>query len=404
MIISIILLFFISKELESTSKNKRQFVLFFFLAYAFFAILELIYLNYDYSRSIHFSDPTDYYDTSKNLKNFSQIFSLESTNVFYFIINYYYINIYDSEVVFSLLIRFNNIFLIIYIYLLLSQVTNRVRKIDYLFVFNPYLFLIAVRNVRDLYILLFVILFLLSIGALPKRDESYSRPTLIISVIMLILVRPICLVPLGFVYLLKYRKQNRFLGVVAVLLFFVALLAYREIIVAKVMNQFISAGDYVGEDVSIFAEMLDGGFSGAGVIAMTIRIIKAIVSLLCTPHPIKYFNTWITHSDSIGTYNIYTGLDNLLIVIGSCFIYLYILPLIMKLFLKMEMYKKVTFQYAILFALIYAISYLGITDIRNHFIVYIFLLLPVFATQYDMHPSKKSTYIVIAIFIFLLFL
>lgn len=403
MLISCLLIFLIVIQFRYLSPQKKNFVAVLFLLYLLYCFFDLVYLNIDYDTSFHISDASKYYNVAKHSSSITDIIKLqgESTNVFYYFINYYYCYLYGNEFIVSLLIRLNNILLIILTYLLSTQAISKVRLVDYALFLNPLLLTIIARNVRDIYILFFLVLLLLSCGLLPSR-KSFSSVSKFIFAFLLFLVRPVCLVPFAALLLFKYSKKNRAKGAILILIGIGIILYFWPIIQQAIMAQFVSAIEFAGEEKDEYMSLYYGEGGAGAVVPMLIRAFKGCIALIFTPHPYKYYESWVSIMDSNGTYGIYTGLDNLMIVLGAAYTYIKVIPMIFAQIFEKKSYNNEVFIYALIFASIYTLAYLGITDIRNHYTTYYLFLLPLLSNLYDIKVKKRDYILTLIIFLGLL--
>lgn len=400
MILFLILFICILGELKYASKDKKKYVFFLFCFYLTYCVFDLVYLNLIYNRSFHFSDPSGYFEKASKANSILDIFKLreEETNIFYFIVNYIYESFYFSPWVVSAIVRLDNIALIIYTYLLVSQTTKKINAVDYILMLNPLLLTILARNVRDLYILLFIVLIFLSLKMLPSL-KSYSSSMKYWVMALMLTIRPICLIPIAIILLLRFTKSHKILGIVVCVFVLIFFYLNIDFVIQKVVGQFISAATYVGEEENDYLTLYQGEINIESIIPFILRLIKAGVVLIFTPHPINFAETWIGVNNITGIYGIYTKLDCVMITLGALYSYLYIIPRIIVLLFTYKAYKYEAFLYAIIFALIYATAYLGITDIRNHYITYALFLIPMFSQLQDIRVSRNVYFIVGLFFI-----
>ena len=89
--------------------------------------------------------------------------------------------------------------------------------------------------------------------------------------------------------------------------------------------------------------------------------------------------------DINGTTIIYTGLDNLLIVLGSIVNYLMVLPILVACAMNYKRLNQSLLLYISLYAIIYVTMFMGITDIRNRYPV---IFLGLFMFQIAQLPIK----------------
>lgn len=402
MVLTFILFFLIIQECRHTTRNKQFFVLLLTAFYLIYCIVDLIYLNAELGRSFHFSDPSNYFEEASKMGAFKELLEVgkESTNIFYFVINYIYSHIYGSSSIVSLIVRFNNIALAVYAYLLVTQMTQKVSRLDFVLMMNPFLLTMIARNVRDLYILLFIVLLLLSFNMLPSK-RTYSSKVKYFALAVMVTLRPVCLIPILVIILVKYTKKHKLGGVLAIMALFIVLYLYKDYILQRIVGQFISAADNVGETYEEYIALYNGDISLGSLIPFISRLVKAGVSLIFTPHPYNFSETWIGVNSINGEYGIYTKLDCVMITIGAVISYCFIIPRVITLLFTKEAYKYDSFWYAVIFSLIYATAYLGITDIRNHYIIYALFIIPMFSQLNYVKVPKKVYVIVGVIFMFL---
>ncbi|WP_297676942.1 hypothetical protein, partial [uncultured Bacteroides sp.] len=132
MLLTILYMFVLCFLLKQTCAVERKIlVVISMIIYLIFTYCDLFYLEYFCHQSFHPSDPTVYYDNSVNI-GFRDIFSLESSNSFYYIINWFYNHIYDSSTFISLLIKTNNVFVILIAYLLVTRFKKNIHDMDYI--------------------------------------------------------------------------------------------------------------------------------------------------------------------------------------------------------------------------------------------------------------------------------
>lgn len=402
MILFLILFFCILGELKYASNDKKKYVFCLFCFYLAYCVFDLIYLNLIYNRSFHFSDPSGYFEKASKANSLLDIFKLkdEESNVFYFIVNYIYVSFYFSPWVVSAIVRLDNIALILYTYLLVSQTTKKINAVDYILMLNPLLLTILARNVRDLYILLFIVLILLSLKMLPSL-KSYSSSMKYWVMALMLTIRPICLIPVAIILLLRFTKSRKILGIVICVLVLILFYLNRDFVIQKVVGQFISAANYVGEEENDYLALYQGEINIGTLLPFIVRLIKAGIVLIFTPHPINFADTWMGINNITGIYGIYTKLDCVMITLGAIYSYLFIIPRVVVVLFTCKAYKYEAFIYAIIFALIYTTAYLGITDIRNHYITYALFLIPMFSQLKDIRVSKKI-YLIVGLFFVLL--
>ena len=131
----------------------------------------------------------------------------------------------------------------------------------------------------------------------------------------------------------------------------------------------------MGQDVSDFRSILEGNYSVEIVLMLIKKIAIGLISFTFTPHPINYYVSWVSSMGSYGSYNIYTGVDNVLIILGSIYAYIIVLPLTIYYFMKWKRQNLALLFFIIMYVMIYVIAYIGVTDIRNRHFAFFFILI-----------------------------
>lgn len=349
-------------------QQRKQLVVIILFLYLLSTLLDLAYLEYFLNVSFHPSDPSDYYYETKDI-SFSDVLHIESSNLFYFIINWYYNQIYSNATLISLLLKFNNVFVILISYLLITRKLEKVSFIDYLILFNPYLLVTIIRNVRDPYIILFTTIILIGLGV--YENVSIKKIYIYISLLLLSITRSILLLPLFFIWTLKLDKRVRYLIYSSSL---VMCIIFYDAIIQTITGQTISALNAIGEDITDFLPLLHGEYSISILMPLFIRLFVGLISMVFTPHPINYFTNWIHEMHDYGCYNIYTGIDNLLIFIGSIYTYIFVIPILFYIVFNWKKVNSKLVYFVVSFIILYVIAYIGVTDIRNRHLIFFFVL------------------------------
>lgn len=350
------------------SYKRKVLVLFILILYIFFTIGDLFYLEYCLGLSFHLSDPSGYYYETVDL-SFGEVLKIESSNTFYFIINWYYNHIYDNTFFISLLLKLNNVFVILIAYVLISRKLENTSFVDYLILCNPYLLVTIIRNVRDPYIILFTTIILIGLGAYEKI--TIKRRYIYVSLLLLSITRAILLLPLLFILTLNLRKKIRYLIYLSTL--FICIIFY-DAILQRIAEQSISALDAIGEDITDLLPLLQGEYSISILMPLFIRLAIGLISMIFTPHPINYFTNWIHEMHDYGCYNIYTGIDNLLIFLGSIYTYIFVIPILFYIVFNWKKVNSKLVYFVVSFIILYVIAYIGVTDIRNRHLIFFFVL------------------------------
>lgn len=366
------------------SPQRKVLILFCFCIYLLLTFGDLIYLGHIYDRAFHFSDPSGYYDSTKNLA-FSQLFfDYDSSNTFYPVINWIYNHLYEDPRFVSCLLKIANVLVFLSAYAILTKKIRKVSYVDFLMLLNPFLLMIIIRNVRDMYILFFVIIIMNGLGVIP--GNRLSKRWTCVGLVCLLTIRPVLLFPVACVW--WTRNRYLFPKSFQTLLYLVAvgiLISQFHTIVRILSNQMISALVYINEDVEVFMPLLEGNVSPEIVIHGISRIFIALISFLFTPHPVNFFSEWKSTMDIDGTTAIYTGFDNFLIFLGAVFNYLFVIPILIACAMNYKRLNRALLLYSVLYIIIYVTMYVGVTDIRNRYHV-IFLGLFMFQSAL---PSVK---------------
>ena len=388
MLISIVLIFIISYCIYNTSSIQRRYVcLLAFCIYAIYSSYDLWWLIRNENWPFHPSDPSAYYTSIEGLR-FKDVLSIDSSNTFYYIINWINWKIWDSPYFCSVILRIDNILAYLVAYLMLTYKNDRVSYIDYLILFNPFAIITLVRNVRDIYILIFVLLTLIGLGLIPKYRSNLLCA--IIGIFLILITRSVLLLPIFVVYFYNKRKiLSKATKLVILTSTRGCTIIFFPVIFRLVANQMISAIDYAGEDIEAYLPLLDGNISFPVLRAVIVRLFIGAISMLFTPHPIKFVTNWMSSSEWNHIVGIYTLPDNSLIFLGSIFNYLFIIPLVFFLIYNYKNVNQNLLLFALCFIILYVVSYLGIVDIRNRNTAVFFILASLYYSSNKVHLTIK---------------
>lgn len=374
MILIALFSFILIYQLYKTDSRQRRVLVYFALGvYLILTFSDLIYLNHIYNRSFHFSDPRVYYDETVHL-TFSQILQYEGgSNIFYPVINWFYNHLYKDPNTVSSILKVANILVYLSTYLLLTKKINKISYLDILLLFNPFLLMIIIRNVRDLYIYFFITIILIGFGAIP--NNKLSKQWTFLGLIGLTTIRPVLLLPIMCVWWIKNkhiftRKTQHIIYILVISVLVVNL----PTIIRILGNQMISALAYINEDIEIYKPLLDGHITGSIILTSIKRIFIGFISFLFTPQPINYYTEWRSSMDATGMFSIYTGLDNTLITLGSIINYICFIPILLACINNYKQLNKYFLLYLCIYSTIYVTMYMGVTDIRNRYPVIFFTL------------------------------
>lgn len=363
---------FFIQFLKTENRNRKVLVLIALCVFLCVTFMDYGWLLTVVHAPFHPSDPSSYYEHVIGLK-FAEVFDIESSNTFYFLINWFGWRVYNNPYVVSICLKLTNVFVFLTAYLLLTKKEEKLSCIDWLMLFNPYTLLTLVRNVRDMYIILFAVMILVGMGII--RNNKLNVGWTILAVILMLITRLVMLIPLLFVFIEKNKNRwSRIMQYGVFVIMGLVLFVYSDWIIQKIGNQMIPAVAEVGEDIEPYLPLLEGGMSLGVLKNIIIRLGVGFVSFLFTPHPINFISSWRNSMDLDGMSGIYTGTDNFLIAVGSVFNYLFVIPLIIYWLLNFRHINRTLWLFAMIYIILYVVSYLGISDIRNRNTAIFFVL------------------------------
>lgn len=402
MIITLLFLIVLFVQLSKTiSLNRKVLSIVALGVYLLITLFDLYWLESIDKMSFHPSDPTEYYNKVKGI-SLRQVFAIESSNTFYYIINWAYQAIWHNTMLISLLLKVNNVLVTVCIYLLLTKKLAKVTYIDYLLLFNPYTIMTLIRNVRDMYIVLFVVMIILGLGII--KDNKLNFAWTLLGVAFLFITRSVLLLPLFLIYWMQHKAVFSTPTRWVIYIFSgMSFIYFLPKVISTVGNQMISAMDFIGENYEPLLPLISGGISVSNFIFLIKRIFIGTISFLFTPHPVSFITKWLESMDATGSSGIYTGFDNFLISIGSVFNYLLVIPIVIGAFINYRKMNKYIMVFAFFFIFLYVVSYLGITDIRNRNTAIYFILLGVLFADEPIKMKLQYYILTICLFVGLLF-
>lgn len=379
MLLSVIFFCYLAWQIKKTvSKQRRWLIVITGLFYSAITLFDLLYLNTVYQRAFHFSDPGIYYYETLDM-SFTDVMHIEGeSNIIYWLINWIYNHLYGSPSWISFLLRCNNVLLMLSAYAMLTKQNPRISYVDILMLWNPMTIMVVIRNVRDLYILFFVVIVLIGLGFV--KNNRLPKYITVFGILMVFLFRSVLLVPVAIAAWVKYKSRfpkpihYLFYSVLIICLYYAS-----SDIIMYLGNQIVSAIDFIGEDTSQYLPILQGELPTDLAIVLIQRMAVALVSFLFTPHPMNFISNWVQTMDSTGMSGIYTGFDNLLIFAGSIVNYLLVCPILFACFIHYKHLNKPVLVYTLFFVILYVTMYIGVSDIRNR-IHPLFMFLFMFAT------------------------
>jgi hypothetical protein len=284
-------------------------------------------------------------------------------------------------------------------FLLITKHKQSIDATDYIWLLNPYTIMVTLRNNRDLFIILFVVMILIGIGV--YKGYKLGRGATFFAVIMLLLTRAILLAPLFLVFcyhnrhlLTKSLRQTVIASIIIAVLLNIKNIQYT--IGFQIVSVLIL---FTEEPYKEYAEILHGNYGVSVLLLYAKRIAMGLIVFLFSPHPVKYISAWTTNMDSAGAWNIYTGVDNFLISAGSIFSYLFFYPILFAIFLNIKKANKATLLFTISVIILYSVAYLGSTDIRNHNLAFIFVLLTFMFAEQPIKVNKLCYLLTLAVFV-----
>ncbi|MEX8519829.1 MAG: hypothetical protein AB3X44_15055 [Leptothrix sp. (in: b-proteobacteria)] len=254
--------------------------------------------------------------------------------------------------------------------------------IDAAILLHPYLTMLLIRNVRDAYIIFFLVLFVCLIQG--ERLKGGLKWACIISTIgFMAIIRPFFTGIMGIIALnngvpKKIKKIIIFPLFIGSMIF--VYINFSEIttkLFSAVFSTFSVHEGFDEERNSIVTDLIEGNGAGFGFWLSTVkRIGVGVPVFLFTPNPISYTIKYAKENIN-GIWGIYTELDNIIIIIGAVINYLFVYPILMREFVAAEKINKVYLFIAIFMGISYIIFQLGITDTRIKYTFLFFALLSI---------------------------
>lgn len=391
MIISFILLIAYCKLfIGCSSINRKTLSLVSIFIYCIYSTSDYIWLVDNLRWPFHPSDPSAYY-TEIYGKSFSQILHIESSNTFYYIINWLTNKFWENPFFCSLVLRLDNILTYSVAYLLVSNKCKNIGIIDLVLLFNPYVLVTIARNVRDCYIILFVVIILSALNIL--SNIRLNKVWLIIGCLLLYITRPILFIPVLLVIFIK-KKQflSKRIRYTIYTILIVCLIAFSHEIIIKISSQMVSAINYIGEDIEMYVPLLSGQISLPIIFSLIKRLSIGLISMMFTPHPVNFLTYWLNANEINGVIDIYTRLDNAMIFLGGVFNYVFVIPIISNA-LRKSIFNRYIMIFAMGFIILYVVAYIGVVDIRNRNTAIFFVMLSLLYTQQKIRLSLNDFFI-----------
>jgi hypothetical protein len=385
MIVSIILIWIFIIRVRYADKVKLNLVVFTAIGYIGVILLEQYYLETVYLRSFHVSDPSYYFEVVEGL-SFSQISESIRENVysnrFYVLLNWMFWYTFRDPSLVAVLMKCTNVIALLLAYLIATEKRSKVDYVDFLILHHPFVYLMAIRNIRDFYIILALVVV---VSQFKTADWNRGNVWKIVAAsLFMYTLRPFFLVLFGLLFVLRGLAARSsiiralFLVTTAAIFVLAIILSGSEIYTA-LLSAFISVLATGGElaehsDEYLRAVMDDNSMIFDFSSQFVFRIAKAFAVFLFTPHPINSLRTTVFAESSVGFIKMYTDFDEILIALGGMLNYMIIIPILLKVVHKLSVLKCGYAISALFFAATYSIFQLGSTDPRIKY-GFIFLLL-----------------------------
>jgi hypothetical protein len=374
--------------LKDENRQKANFVLFCLFTYLTVILFEQIYLENIYSIPFHVSDPTQYFDLVYKL-SFQELskFLLNNdykSNQLYFFINWVFYNSFPDATLTALMLKFTNALVFLSAYLICFRQQPEIDLADGLVLFHPYLFVSLIRNVRDMYIIFFLVVFVSFLRKANQQNWTFARGVTAASTLgVMYTLRPSFCAVMAAIPVYERFLRSRLLTKAA---FFFCIIAFVIFLLqtntfgvrAKITSVIFSViafhegfdadRDEVAQDIARGGTIEYGALADYGK-----RVAMGVPVFLLTPHPINYWNRF-TAEEHMGMWNIYTQFDNYLITAGAALHYIIMLPVLFIFFHKIRELKQDIVIVSVFIFLLYSILQLGITDVRIKYTFFFFVL------------------------------
>lgn len=377
-----------SMLLRKQPRERANLVLTALGVYVVLVFTEQMYLEQAFNRSFHLSDPSNYFDSISKLSLdglFTFIASDEyRSNQFYYVLNWIFYNSFFDATATAVMLKITNSLVFLSAYLLLPRTIRKIDYVDYLLLFHPFLLILLIRNVRDAYIIFFMVLFIYGFEKWQTHQlRIRSYVLMAISFAFMLTIRPffsvlMLLIPVSQrVARLSWLAKFTVLSI-AILSFGIVIssdaLGIRTRLLSALFSTYSFHEEYDAEREDAVHEMMQGGVAeGSLLIKYAKRILMGIPVFLFTPQPINYGLKFLAEQQN-GVWNIYTTFDNVLIVMGSIVNYMIAFPLLLKFFHHVRSIRIDFALTAIFMFLIYSVFQLGITDVRIKYSFLFFML------------------------------
>jgi hypothetical protein len=374
--------------LRKQPKGRAYLVLAALTIYVVLIFAEQLYLEEAFNRSFHLSDPSNYFDAISKL-SVNGLFTFISSdeyrsNQFYYILNWIFYNNFIDVTATAIMLKITNSLVFLLAYLLLPKPNKKIDYIDYLLLFHPYLFVMLIRNVRDVYIIFFMVLFIYGFEKWQlHRSQLHSYVPMAISFAFMLSIRPffsvlMLLIPASQRVAHLSRLAKFTILSIAIISFGIVIssdaLGIRSRLLSALFSTYSYHEGYDAEREDAVHDLMQGGeISGGLLFEYVKRILMGIPVFLFTPQPVNYGLKFLTEQKN-GLWNIYTTFDNVLIVIGSIVNYLIAFPLLLKFFHHVRSIRIDFALTTIFMFLIYSVFQLGITDVRIKYSFLFFML------------------------------
>lgn len=329
---------------------------------------------YDIGLAFNPSDPGEYYYLSGRARSVGELLRMVdgSSNVYYFVINYFFYNELNSPHLASVILKICNLFFFLGLYCIATR-NIKFSSIEYLILFHPYFFVVIVRNVRDLQILGFTFVILAEMGRVSKNKFIYF------SYFLLFFLRPFFAI---YTFLLQVFYSRIFLKKRHILAFVMAglvVLLLSDIGYLAIIGRVVAAYGYYNDynaTYSVFVEKLFNFDRSASFLLSIIGLVAVgFVRFIFTPIFPNYFEKYYVNQPN-DIFMMYTDIDMALVFVGVLLNVFVCIPLLFKV-----IYDRVRGEplspflcMSIFIVFMYSVFHLGGTDIRIRYSFIFFLL------------------------------
>ena len=389
----------------ATHKNKKRtgFALFLICFYSLLIFVAQYNLS-TFGRSFHPSDPEVYFLGVKDLESVFDVIEKykSSSNIYYFLINWFFSQDFDNANLISILIKLTNsaIFLSLY---LISTSKYRFSRIELILMLHPYLLLTTLRNVRDLHV--FGLTFMCF--SLINRNVGWLKK--VIPYTLLLISRSFYFVFIIFSEFInrisfRLKKIHMYMAIVSIIVLFFSSNFFYQAVLYPVVAGYGFYNDYGGSYGYFLSNVQSYNRSPAFLTSIGAVILVAFIRFIFTPIVPNYMEKYFSEETSGIFLNIYTDIDMFLIFIGGVINVIFFIPLFLtrtKSIIKNVKTIDAAYIFALLNLSIYSLAHLGGTDIRVRFAFLLAFSLSYVFFGKEVRLSRSTQYLTITILLFL---